>query len=108
MLNLVKELVPVILPFVHSAYSISLSLFWGYKILESAEVVQKGDSLGSLLFCLTIHYLTSQLISEFHVFYLDDGTLGGIYEPVIQDHRLLEYPAKQLGLKLNKLTAISQ
>ena len=44
----------------------------------------------------------THLRSEFHVFYLDDGTLGGNWETVIQDLRLVEFLVKQLGLQLNK------
>ena len=63
MLIAVKEVVPMLLPFVHSAYSTSSTLFWGNKILESAEGVQQGDPLGPLLFCLVIHQLLTQLRS---------------------------------------------
>ena len=70
--------------------------------LESAEGVQQGDHLGPLHFCRTIHQLMTHLRSEFHVFYLDDGTLGGNWETVIQDLRLVEFLVKQLGLQLNK------
>ena len=83
MLNAVKELVPISLPIVHSAYSTASTLFWGDKTLASAEGVQQGDSLGPLLFCLVMHQLITQLISEFHLLYLDDGTLGGDVESVV-------------------------
>ena len=77
MLKAVGDLVPTLLPFVHSVYSTPSSLFWEDRILESSEGVQQGAPLGPLLFCLTIHHLTTQLISGFRVIYLDDGTLGG-------------------------------
>ena len=86
----------------HSAYSTALTLFWGAKTLVSAEGVQQGDPLGPLLFFLAIHKLITQLRSEFHVFYLDDGTLGGDIESVVRDLRLVESAASQLGLELNK------
>ena len=53
------------------------------------------------LFCLTIHPLVSQLRSEFKVFYLDDGTLGGSVESVLRDLQQLEIVAAELGLQLN-------
>ena len=84
MLKAVAELVP---DFVYSVYYKPSSLFWGDKILQSSEGVQQGDPLGPFLFCLTIHYLTLQLRSEFCVFYLDDGTVGGSMEDVLQDGR---------------------
>ena len=64
--------------------------------------MQQGDPLGPLLFCLTIHPLVSQLCSEFRVFYLDDGTLGGSVEDVLSDFRLVEEVAAELGLSLNR------
>jgi len=101
MLKAVEELVPD-LPFVYSVYCKPSSPFWGDKILQSSEGVQQGDPLGSLLFCLTIHHLTLQLRSEFCVFYLDDGTLGGSMEDVLQDLHTVEQVADNLGLQLNR------
>ena len=57
--------------------------------------------MGPLLFCLTIHPLVSQIRSEFKVFYLDDGTLGGSVESVLRDLQQLEVVAAELGLQLN-------
>ena len=67
-------------------------------ILESAEGVQQGDPLGPLLFCLTIQSLILKLQSEFNVFYLNDGTIGGSVE---DDLQLVEDEAGLAGLKLN-------
>ena len=67
----------------------------------SREGVQQGDPLGHLLFCLTIHELTTQLESDLCMFYLDDGTLGGSPEGVIRDLWLVEQGAAELGLSLN-------
>ena len=86
----------------HSSYSTTSLLFWGDKVLESSEGVQQGDPLGPLLFCLSIHSLTSQLVSDFKVFYLDDGTLGGSCADALQDLTMVEEVADELGLKLNR------
>ena len=67
----------------------------------SSEGVQQGDPLGLLLFCLTIHELTSQLESDLCMFYLDDGTLGGSPEGVFRDLQLVQQGAATLGLSLN-------
>ena len=53
--------------------------------MVSSEGVQQGDTLGTLLFCLTIHKLCNKLKSEFSTFYLDDGKLGGNCDDVIND-----------------------
>ena len=74
----VKKLLPELYPLVRSAYSSSSSLFWGDKIILSAESVQQGDPLGPLLFCLTLHNLISELTSELILGYLDDVTFGPV------------------------------
>ena len=70
--------------------------------MQSAEGVQQGDPLGPLLFCLTIQPLIQDLQSEFKVFYLDDGTIGGSLEDVHHDLLLVEEKAALLGLQLNR------
>lgn len=102
MLSKVGELAPELLPFVHSAYSTPSTLFWGETPLQSSEGVQQGDPLGPLLFCLSIHHLTEQLTSEFVVFYLDDGTIGGRIGDVLRDLQTVECVAGELGLQLNR------
>ena len=100
MLTVVKDVAPNLFRFVSSAYERPSSLFYGDHIIQSAGV-QQGDSLGPLLFCLTIHSLVSRLKSSFAVFYLDDGSLGGSLQEVLSDLRLVEEEAAKLGLHLN-------
>jgi hypothetical protein len=101
MLESVKEYAPELFTFIHAAYGQASLLFCGDHILESAEGVQQGDPLGPLLFCLTIQSLILKLQSEFNVFYLNDGTIGGSVEDVIHDLQLVEDEAGLAGLKLN-------
>lgn len=68
---------PSVYPLAFSAYRFPSLLFYGSNTIMSAEGVQQGDPLGPLLFCLGIHDLISSLGSQFKVFCLDDGTLGG-------------------------------
>ena len=102
MLLAVEEFIPELLPFVHSAYWESTSLVWDSEVVHSSDGVQQGDPLGPLLFCLSIHKLCAKLKSELAVFYLDDGTLGGNWEEVLSDLRLIEEEASELGLELNR------
>ena len=102
MLEAVQELAPGMLQFVHSSYSSPSVLFWADRTLQSAEVVQQGDPLGPLLFCLTIHELISQLQSELCLFYLDDGTLGGSVEDLQHDLEVVERLGAGIGLQLNR------
>ena len=102
MLMTVRESIPELFRFVHSAYAQPSSLFCRDQVVESSEGVQQGDPLGPLLFCLTIHPMVLKLRSELRVFYLDDGTIGGNLEDVLSDLLLVEKEAADLGLQLNR------
>lgn len=95
----VNDLAPSLLPFAHSSYRSSCSLFVGNRILESLEGVQQGETLWVHFFCLFIHHLTTQLMSAFRMFYLGDGSLGDKYDEVLQDLKFIEHATKQLGLQ---------
>ena len=87
MLGAVLDLAPKVYQFVHSAYSMPSSLFWGDRILHSMEGVQQGDPLGPLLFCLAIHQIQVRLSSELKLLYLDDVALGGTLEQIERGDR---------------------
>ena len=101
LLLVVKDLAPEIYPLVHSSYSSPSSLFWSNNVLQSSEGVQQGDPLGPLLFCLAIFQLQSQLQSELCLLYLDDVTLGGTVEEIMNDLEVIFQEASDLGLSLN-------
>ena len=64
--------------------------------------MQQGDTLGSLLFSLSIYHFVYSLQSDLNVFYVDDGTLGGTLQDVMDDfHRNTEKASLELGLILN-------
>ena len=69
--------------------------------LLSAEGVQQGGPLSPLLFCITIQPLIQRLHSDFSVFNLDNGTIGGSRDDVLADLQFMENEAATLGLKLN-------
>ena len=54
------------------------------------------------MFCLAIHPLVSQLESEFCVWYLDDGTIGGPSELLSEDLQSVVHEGAALGLFLNE------
>ena len=70
-------------------------------VLFSAEVVQQGDPLGPLLFCLAIHSLVLQLKSELKTIYQDDGTPGGTEAEALQDFQWIGQEAALMELHLN-------
>ena len=101
MLKAVEQYVPDLLPFVFSAYSSPSILLWNGVQILSLEGIQQGDPLGPMLFCLTIQELVSSLSSEFNVFYLDDGTIGGNLADLQADFQRIEDQGQALGLYLN-------
>ena len=68
MLEALQQYIPDLSSFIYSAYVSPSHLFCGYHILKSAEDVQQGDSLGPLLFCITIQQLIVDLRADFKVF----------------------------------------
>ena len=101
MIGAVREHIPDLLPFIHSAYSSPSILLWNDVQVHSAEEIQQGDPIGPMLFSLTIHDLVSSLTSEFSVFYLDDGTIGGNLDDITADLKRIEEQGQDLGLYLN-------
>ena len=102
MIDAVQQSTPEMFSFIDSAYASPSHLFCGDNILQSAEGVQQGDPLGPLLFCITTQQLILNLRSEFRVFYLDDGTLGGPVDVALSDLHQIEKGAAELGLQLNR------
>ena len=101
MLKSVLEKARLVFPLAFTSYCQPSFLFFGNYIIHSCEGVQQGDPLGPLLFCLAIQDLITSLKSEFNVFYLDDGTLGGSLEDIKSDLTHLKELAPNFGLKLN-------
>ena len=93
---------PQLAHLVFASYGAESSLIFGEEIIASAEGIQQGDPLGPLLFCLTLHPILQLLRSDFKVFYMDDGTIGGNYEVVAEDLTRFEINAASLGLHLNR------
>ena len=96
-----SKFIPDLLPFAYSAYSTNSILWWDDVRIDSSEGIQQGDPIGPLLFCLTIHDLVLSLNSQFKVFYLDDGTIGGKLEDISADLKRIEDQGRELGLYLN-------
>lgn len=92
---------PEIYRFVKQCYSEPTKLSFGYFTLLSQRGCQQGDPCGPPLFCLTINEMVRALKSELNIWFLDDGSLGGDPDSVIQDlATVIEWSAK-MGLRLN-------
>ena len=101
MLNLVKSKLPNMYNFDHQCYAINTNLVFGNEVLKSCEGVQQGDPLGPFLVSLGIQDLVNKMKSDLDVFYLDDGTLGGEVESVIEDLHKIKSAMNSHGLELN-------
>jgi hypothetical protein len=67
----------------------------------SATGVQQGDPLGPLLFALAIDNIARSVESPFNVWYLDDATIGGPVESIINDLTKIVPALTSLGLEVN-------
>ncbi|KAJ8719299.1 hypothetical protein PYW08_011474 [Mythimna loreyi] len=96
-----KKEIPQIYSFLWQCYRHPSKLLYKDKILESAVGCQQGDPLGPVIFSLAIHPIIRQLNSKFNVWYLDDGTLGGDTDTVLDDLIFLKNQLHSIGLDLN-------
>ena len=97
----VYKLFPQIYAFIYQAYASSSNLFFGNEKLFSKEGVQQGDPLGPFLFSLSINNLISSCKSDYNMWYLDDGTLGGKADVVFSDFQKILSAKNSLGLNVN-------
>ena len=86
----------------HSAYSESSHLFFGEKVIQSQEDCQQGDPEGPALFSDTIQDLVNQMVSQYNVWYLDDGNLSDDYRTVLEDLKRIIASADEYGISLEK------
>ena len=82
----------------HSAYSESSHLFFGEKVIQSQEGCQQGNPEGPALFPDTIQDLVNQMISQYNVWYLDNGNLSDDYRTVLKDLKRIIASADEYGI----------
>ena len=83
-------------------YNTSSLLNFGEHVLLSDEGVQQGDPLGPLLFCVASLKLARYMTSEFNLWYLDDGSLGGDVSSLLGDLQTVCCVGPSVGLLLNE------
>jgi len=63
--------------------------------------VQQGDTLGSALFTLAIHEITSKIKADLNIWYLDDGCIGGDPQTVLTNAIMIRDSLSSIGLEIN-------
>ena len=101
MLQVIKEKVPKLYPFLWQSYRNSSNLYFNSEVISSQRGAQQGDPTGPMIFCLTIHPTVLQLNSRLNLFYLDDGILGDEPTTVLQDLQKIVEDCKSIGLEIN-------
>ena len=84
------------------AYGETSHLFFGDKVIQSQEGCQQGDHEGPALFSDTIQDLVNQMVSQYNVWYLDDGNLSDHYRTVLEDLKRIIASADECGWSLEK------
>lgn len=101
LLSEVKKELPDIYNYLWQCYGAPTKLLFGDNIILSSMGCQQGDPLGPAIFSLAVHPIISNLKSSFNLWYLDDGSLGGDAETVLQDLHLIIDRFSDIGLSLN-------
>ena len=102
MLDTVFRKLRQIYNYTHSAYCETSHLFFGDKVIQSQEGCQQGDLEGPALFPETIQDLVNQMVSQYYVWYLDDGNVSDHYRTVLEDLKRIIAGADEYGLSLEK------
>ena len=102
MLRVVSDELPELFNYISTCYSSASHLCFGDFLISSEEGVQQGDPLGPLLFCAASLNLAKSLKAELNVWYMDDGTLGGEIEVLMEDMETIRRVGRELGLVLNE------
>ena len=88
--------------YTHSAYSETSHLFKGVKVIQSQEGCQQEDPECPALDSDTIQDLVNQMVSQYNVWYLDDGNLSDHYRTVLDDLKRIIASVDDYGLSLVK------
>ncbi|XP_026433389.1 uncharacterized protein LOC113330794 isoform X1 [Papaver somniferum] len=105
MLCAVRLKCPSLYRWVEFCYASPAKLYYGTSILSSSQGVQKGDSLGPLIFALTLHAIvlkiSQQCKLDLKAWYLDDGTIIGDTIIVSKAFHIIKSEGVSVGLDLN-------
>ena len=97
-----REELPELYPFISTCYSSSSHLCFDEFLISSEEGAQQGDPLGPLLFCAAAQKLARLMKSKLNLWYMDDGSLGGEVDVLIEDLEMVRRNGSAIGLLLNE------
>ena len=100
MLEAIWREVPEIYNFANATYNGAPHLQFGNFTILSNEGPQQGDRLSSLEFCLTIQPMLVSLTSELNIGFLDDITMAGRKDIVVNDIISIKDRTDNYGLVL--------
>ena len=83
------------------AYSEPSPLYFGTAKIESATGIQQGDPAGPAVFSLAIHPVLSTITTALNIWFLDDGTLGGLADEVLTNVEMIIPAMAEIGLVIN-------
>ena len=101
-LETIADKAPEVLNFVKFCYENHSFLLYGDHVIVSAEGFQQGDPLATFSFCLAIHPLILKINSYFKCGYLDDVSFGDKWQTALDDLKMIQHEAAQIGLLLNE------
>ena len=84
-LQTIYDELPELFPFISTCYDSASHLCFGDFLISSDEGAQQGDPLGPLIFCASSLKLAKLLKTELNIWYMDDGTLGGDVDVLLND-----------------------
>ena len=86
---------------IHCAYFAPSALLIDDEIIASSSDVQQDGPLGPLLFALPVHDITHSVVTPLSICYLDDVTIDGPSESVINSYRKIVSDLCSIGLEVN-------
>ena len=100
-LQCIRDSCPQIYSLLRQAYCDVSPLYYGSTNIQSRTGLQQGDPLASVSFALAINSAVRGITCPFNTWFLDDGTLGGELELVLQNLASLQREFLAMGLELN-------
>ena len=100
-LEVCKRRCPLVYNLAFLSYGFPSSLLVSGHLIPSSTGVQQGDPLGPLLFALAVDDIARSLSSPLNLWYLDDATIAGPVDTVLDDVSKIVPGLSAIGLDVN-------